>query len=74
MRRPFARNMHIKIKRSEITIEFAMCVSLTSQNKRHKKKMGKIITEIPLDTNESEVAYTVWAYECILQSVNKFFD
>ena len=36
--------------------------------------MGKIITEIPLDTNESEVAYTVWAYEWILQSVNKFFD
>lgn len=60
MRRPFARNMHVKIKRSEITIEFSMCVSLNqSQNKSHKKKMGKINTEIPLDTNESEVAYTV---------------
>ena len=59
--RPFARNMHVKIKRSEITIEFSMCVSLNqSQNKRHKKKKGKINTEIPLDTNESEVAYIVW--------------
>ena len=35
--------------------------------------MGKINTEIPLDTNESGVAYTVWDYECILESVNKFF-